>query len=96
MFNRYNYSQLLIVFLFFLAIGLTRSQNAFENEYVSLAFPGDGQGTIASFADYNKGLSAEGGLWKLFGDRWYPGFGGGYSEPGPVSFFWKITGFFSG
>ena len=54
MFNRYNYSQLLIVFLFFLAIGLTRSQNAFENEYVSLAFPGDGQGTIASFADYNK------------------------------------------
>ena len=92
MFNRYNYAQLLIVFLFFLAIGLTRSQNAFENEYVSLAFPGDGQGTIASFADYNKGLSAEGGLWKLFGDRWYPGFGGGYSEPGPVSFFWKITG----
>jgi len=92
MFNRYNYAQLLIVFLFFLAIGLTRSQNAFENEYVSLAFPGDGQGTIASFADYNKGLSAEGGLWKLFGDRWYPGLGGSYGEPGPVSFFWKITG----
>mgnify|MGYP005630815029 FL=1 len=90
--NRYYYSQLLIVLLFFLAIGLIRSQNAFENEYSSLAFSGDGQGTIASFADYNKGLSAEGGWWKLFGDRWYPGHGGGYSEPGPVSFFWKITG----
>ena len=87
-----NYISLLIVFLFFMALGLIRSQNAFENEYNSLAFSGDGQGTIASFADYNKGLSAEGGLWKLFSDRWYPGIGGGYGEPAPVSFFWKITG----
>ena len=74
-----------------MALGLIRSQNAFENKYNTLAFSGDGQGTIASFADYNKGLSAEGGLWKLFGDRWYPGLGGGYAEPGSVSFFWKIV-----
>ena len=88
---RTNYIALLIVLLLFMALGLIRSKNAFDNEYMSLAYPGDGQGTIASFADYNKGLLTEKGLWKLLGDRWYPGLGGGYHEPGPVSFFWKLT-----
>jgi len=84
---------LLIVFLFFLALGLIRSQNAFENEYMSLAFPGDGHGTIANFAGYNKNLY-EDGFWQLLTDRWYPEFGGGFSPPGLESFFWRFTGFF--
>ena len=84
---------LLIVFLFFLALGLIRSQNAFENEYMSLAFPGDGHGTIANFAGYNKSLY-EDGFWQLLVDRWYPEIGGGYSPPGLVSFFWRFTGLF--
>ena len=91
MFYRFNYISLLFVFLFFLAIALIRSQNAFNNEYVSLAFEGDGHGTIATFADYNKQLNDD-GLWKLFGDRWYSRLGGGYHEPGVVSIFWKSAG----
>ena len=77
-----------------MALGLFRAQNAFENEYISLAYPGDGHGTIASFADYNRGLLAEDGYWKLLGDRWNPGLGGGYHQPGVVSFFWKFIGLF--
>ena len=94
MFIRNNIIALFIVFLLFIALGLARSQYAFNNDNKSFAFPGDGQGTIASFADYNKGLLAEDGLWKLLGDRWDPGLGGGYHEPGPVSFFWKFVGLF--
>ena len=83
---RTNYIALLIVLLLFMALGLIRSKNAFDNEYMSLAYPGDGHGTIASFADYNRGIY-EDGLWKLLGDRWSSGLGGGFHEPGPVSFF---------
>ena len=93
LFNRYNYISLLVVFLFFLALGLLRSQNAFENEYMSLAFPGDGHGTIANFDGYNKSLY-EDGFWQLLVDRWHPEFGGGYHAPGLVSFFWRFTGLF--
>ena len=91
MLDRLNSISFLFVFLFFLALGLIRSHDAFKNEYMSLAFKGDGHGTIASFADYNKQLY-ENGFWQLFGDRWYPRLGGGYHEPGVVSIFWKFTG----
>ena len=58
---------------------------------MSLAFPGDGHGTIANFAGYNKSLY-EDGFWQLLVDRWYSEFGGGYSPPGLQSFFWRFTG----
>ena len=73
--KHYNYLQLLIVFIFFLVIGLIRSQIAFENEYMSLAFAGDGHGTIANFVGYNKSLYVD-GFWQLLVDRWHYGFGG--------------------
>jgi len=92
MFSRNNNILLLTVLLIFLALGLFRAQNAFENKYVSLAHSGDGHGTIASFADYNKGLLDKDGYWKLFVDRWNPGLGGGFHQPGVVSIFWKFIG----
>ena len=92
MFSHKNNVLLLSVFLIFMALGFFRAQNAFENKYVSLAHSGDGHGTIASFADYNKGLLDKDGCWKLFVDRWNPGLGGGFHQPGVVSIFWKFIG----
>ena len=77
-----------------MALGLFRAQNAFENEYISLAYPGDGHGTIASFADYSREPLAEDGYWKLLGVCWNPRLGDGYHQPGVVSFFWKFIGLF--
>ncbi len=76
-----------------MVIGLIRSQLAFENEYISLAFAGDGHGTIANFVGYNKSLYVD-GFWQLLVDRWHYGFGGGYHPPGLASFFWRFTGLF--
>ena len=73
MFNRYNYISLLVVFLFFLALGLLRSQDAFNNDAKTFALPGDGHDTIAYFTGYNKSLYEDGFLQLLI-DRLYPEF----------------------
>ena len=90
MFSRKNNFLLLSVFLTFMVLGLIRSNEAFNNEYNTIAFPGDGHGTIADFAGYNKSLY-EDGFWHLLVDRWYPKFGGGYSAPKHMNFFWRFT-----
>ena len=64
MFSRQNKILLLSVFLFFIVLGLIRSQDAFKSDGKTFAFPGDGHGTIADFAGYNKSLYEE-GFWQL-------------------------------
>ncbi len=90
MFSRKNNFIFLSVFLVFLALGLIRSQDAFKNDFNTIAFKGDGHGTIADFAAYNKTFN-EVGFWQFLVDRWYPKFGGGYSAPKHMNFFWRIT-----
>ena len=90
MFSRKNNFILLSVFLVFLGLGLIRSQDAFKNDFNTIAFLGDGHGTIADFAAYNKTFN-EVGFWQFLVDRWYPKFGGGYSAPKHMNFFWRIT-----
>ncbi len=92
MLSRKNSFILLSVFLFFLALGIFRSQDAFMNDFNTLAFPGDGHGTIADFYGYNKSIY-ENGFWQLLVDRWYPSFGGGYSAPKLMNIFWRFTVF---
>ena len=90
MFSRQKNILLLSVFLTFLVLGLIRSQDAFKNDYITFAFPGDGHGTIADFAGFNKTINEE-GFWRLLVDRWYPKFGGGYNDPKHMNFFWRFT-----
>ena len=83
----YIWVELLIVLLLFASLGTYRAQDAF-NEGMTLAFPGDGQTTIGWYAEYIRGINNN-GLLQIFGDRFYPSFGGGFHKPQPVAFFWK-------
>ena len=84
--------ELLIVLLLFASLGTFRAQDAF-NEGMTLAFPGDGQATIGWYAEYIRGINNN-GLLQIFGDRFYPSFGGGFHKPQPVAFFWKSLIYF--
>ena len=83
----YIWVELLIVLLLFASLGTFRAQDAF-NEGMTLAFPGDGQATIGWYAEYIRVINNN-GLLEIFGDRFYPSFGGGFHKPQPVAFFWK-------
>ena len=72
-------AELLIVLLLFASLGAYRAQDAFNNEGMTLAYPGDGQGTIGWYSEYIRGINNN-GILEIFGDRFYPSFGGGFQN----------------